>query len=70
MNQRMKFISTKTVMLLERGKPGACAKHAFQKFVDICVDKDWEFRNIDENTQLYACTKCNLERMYKSITII
>jgi hypothetical protein len=69
MDQQKKSFSTKTVLVLERNKPGMCKKHFLETFQDMNKN-DWKISTMDENTFLYRCNNCNLERIYKVITTI
>ena len=68
MSQQTKYFSTKSVLTLERGKPGACEKHKFETLYDI--EKYWKKTDMEGNNILYSCPNCNLERIYKQVTII
>jgi hypothetical protein len=64
-----KSFSTRTILVLARNKPGMCKKHLLETFQDLnkC---DWKISELSENTLLYRCNNCNLERIYKVITTI
>ena len=70
MSQQVKYFSTKRILTLERGKPGSCEKHKYETIFDLENSKTWHHIEIEGGNLLYKCDNCNLERIYKIITII